>query len=95
MKQTITLYSLAPHIYPNIEIEVELIEDVSKVIDDITKPEIIIAIKTAQVQARYGKYGEKIDTRPRIEVNGKTYTFSETKKTISFLNLKVIKNQLL
>ena len=88
MKQTVTLFSLAPHIYPNIEIEVELIEDVRKVLDDITKPEIITAKKTGRVQARYGKYGEKIDTRPRVEFNGKTYTFSETQKTISISNLE-------
>ena len=87
MKQTITLFSLAPNIYPNIEIEVELIEDIRSAIDNITKPEIITAKKTARVQADYGRIGEKVDTRPRVQVDGKTYFLSNYKKTIGLSDI--------
>ena len=83
MKKKITLYSLDEKKYPNIEIEVEVIEDTSKNIEKISEGKSFPAIKKATVQAREAKAGEVVDTRPRVEVDGKVYTFSETKRTIT------------
>ena len=83
MKKKITLYSLNEKEYPNIEIEVEVIEETSTQIDKLTEGKPFPAIKKAVVQAREAKAGEVVDTRPRVEVDGKIYTFSETKRTIT------------
>ena len=83
MKKKITLYSLDEEKYPNIEVEVEVVEDASKDIERISEGKSLPAIKKATVQARPAKAGEVVDTRPRVEVDGKVYTFSETKRTIT------------
>ena len=83
MKKKVTLYSLDEKQYPNIEVEVEIIEDTSKDIEKISEGKPFPAIKKATVQARPAKAGEVVDTRPRVEVDGKVYTFSETKRTIT------------
>ena len=83
MKKKVTLYSLDEKSYPNIEIEVEVIEDTAKVIEQISEGQPVSAIKKAVVQARPAKAGELVDTRPRVEVEGKVYTFSETKRIVT------------
>lgn len=83
MKQTITLYSLNPEQYPNIEKEVEVIENTAAQIDEIASPTIVTAQKVTVVRARTAKAGEVVDTRPRVRVDGRVYTFSETRQTIS------------
>ena len=83
MKEKITLYSLNPQEYPDIVKEVEVIENTANQIDEIASPEVLTAQKVAVVKARMAKAGEVVDTRPRVSVDGKMYTFSETKQTIS------------
>ena len=83
MKKEITLYSLDKEIYPDTTVEVEIIEDTYKSIEKICDNKIFPAIKSATVQARKAKAGEIVDTRPRVEVDGKIYTFSETKRTVT------------
>jgi len=83
MKKTIKLFSLDEKLYPNIDIEIEIIEDTADKIEDISDKKVFPAIKTATVQARPAVAGEEVDTRPRVEVDGKIYTFSETKKTVT------------
>lgn len=83
MTKKIKLYSLNNKEYPDIEIEVKVIENTSEKIKTMVDNKPFPAIKKATVQARKAKTGEVIDTRPRVEVNGKIYTFSETKRTIT------------
>ena len=83
MKKTITLYSLNPDEYPNIEKEFEVIDNVKEQLDEITTQSPIKAVKVARVQARRVKAGEQVDTRPRVIVDGKEYTFIETKQIVS------------
>lgn len=83
MTKKVTLYSLDETKYPNMEVEVEIIEDTAKEIDNLTEGKPFPAIKKAVVKARPAKAGEIVDTRPRVEVNGRVYTFSETKRTIT------------
>ena len=73
-----TLYSLDES-YPNIEIDFE--ETTAPESTKYSDGEIIMARKTAVVQARKLEKEEVVDTRPRASVDGKTYVFSETKNT--------------
>lgn len=83
MTKKIKLYSLDPQSYPNIEIECEVIEDTAAKLEEITAGTPFVAVKTAVVQARKAQLGDVVDTRPRTWVDGRVYTFSETKQTIS------------
>ena len=83
MKRKITLYSLDVKSYPNIEVEVEVIEDSAKNIARMSDGQPFFAIKSAVVQARPAKAGEIVDTRPRVEFDGRQYTLSETLKTVT------------
>ena len=79
----VKLYSLNPKEYPDIEMEFKVIEDIAKSINNVASPEIVKAKKVAVVKARKAKEGEIVDTRPRAIVDGKVYTFSETKQVIT------------
>ncbi len=83
MKKKVTLYSLDEKQYPNIEIEVEVIEDTAKEIEKISEGKSFPAIKKATIQARPAKTGEVVDTRPRVEVDGKIYILPETTRTVT------------
>ncbi len=83
MKKNITLFSLNENFYPNIDVEVQVIEDVASNINNMTCGTPFLAIKRAIVSARPANAGETVDTRPRVEVDGNLYTFSETTKTVS------------
>lgn len=83
MKETITLYSLNEKEYPNINKEFELIDNIRESLEYVTTPGKVIAEKQANVDARLVKEGEIVDTRPRVIVDGKLYTFSETKRIIT------------
>ena len=50
------------------------------------------AKKTALVTARIGEIGEEVDTRPRVERNGKIYVISETKTKVKTENSYIVKN---
>ena len=83
MKKQVTLYSLNASEYPNIEIEVEIIENTAESLDLISSGGAFMAIKKAVVQARPAKAGEVVDTRPRVVYQGRVYSFSETTRTIT------------
>ena len=83
MKRKITLYSLDVKSYPNIEVEVEVVEDSEKNIARMSDGQPFLAIKSAVVQARPARAGEIVDTRPRVEFDGRQYTLSETIKTVT------------
>lgn len=83
MKRKITLYSLDVKSYPNIEVEVEVVEDSEKNIARMSDGQPFLAIKSAVVQARPARAGEIVDTRPRVELDGRQYTMSETIKTVT------------
>ena len=83
MKEKVLLFSLCEKTYPSIEKEFLIIDNIAKQLDEITEPKIIKAKKTAIVKARSVKEGEIVDTRPRVEVDGKIYTFSETKQKVT------------
>lgn len=79
----VTLFSLDPTSYPNAEVEVEVIENTAAQIDEFASPKVEEAIKFATVQAKPAKAGQVVDTRPRVNYQGRVYTFSETTQTIS------------
>lgn len=79
----VTLFSLDPKSYPNVEIEVEIVENTAEQLDEISAPQVEEAIKFATVQAKAAKAGQVVDTRPRVNYQGRVYTFSETTQTIT------------
>ena len=83
MKENIILYSLKPDEYDDILCYFEVIGNTRDELDKIADSKVIYAKKTAIVQAREAIIGEIIDTRPRVNVNGKLYTFSETKQVVT------------
>lgn len=83
MREIITLYSLNPNEYPDTLWDFEVIENTAEELNKIADSKVIYAKKTAVVQARKAKEGEVVDTRPRVSVNGKLYTFSETKQVVT------------
>lgn len=83
MKKTITLYSLDIDEYPNIDIEVDIIDDIVSQIDLVSDGKTISAIKKSNIKARRAKVGEIVDTRPRIELGGRFYVFTETRRVVS------------
>lgn len=87
--------------YEDIELDFEEIDiigakDINAVLQEITDGNIITAQKTAVVSARAPQLGEEVDTNPRCVIDGKTYTFSETKRVITEkdieLNSVLVKN---
>lgn len=83
MKKTVTLFSLNEEEYPNINVEVQVVENVANNIHKMTCGSPFPAIKRAIVSARPAMCGEIVDTRPRVEIDGEIYTFHETKREIS------------
>ena len=82
-----TLYAVSKG-EPNIEIEfreVDLVgaENLEELLKEVTDCKIITAKKSCEVSARRAEVGQVVDTRPRVNVNGKVYTMSETKRTIT------------
>ena len=74
-----TLYSLHPDQYP--DMEKEFTETTAEGTRQYTTGQVILARKTAVVQARVLTEDTVVDTRPRVRVDGREYTFSETLNT--------------
>ena len=72
-----TLYSLNPAEYPNIEMDFVVTTAIGT--RDFVKPEVIKAQKNVPVHAVQAKEDTEVVTRPRIEVDGKLYYIVETK----------------
>ena len=76
--------------YEDIELEfkeVDLVgaENIHEVLEQVSDNNIVYAKKNAVVSAKPAVLGEEVDTNPRCEINGKVYTFSETKRVINLL----------
>ena len=82
-KRKVTLYSLNPSEYPNIEVEFDVVENIAQSIDAVANPNVVKAKKVAVVKARRAQAGEVVDTRPRAIVDGKVYVFTETTQKIT------------
>lgn len=78
-----TLHSVNPAEYPDIEVEFEEFESPVDILENATEGPVIHAKKTVPVQARYAHAGEVVDTRPRVNYEGKVYTFSEVQRTVT------------
>ena len=82
MKQVVNLYPLDEK-DEMIKKEFKIIEDLEGYVNKLLREEpILTAIKDCVVKVRAVKEGEIVDTRPRTKVNGKIYTFSETKRIV-------------
>ena len=82
MKEIVTLYPLNPN-DKVIEKEFEVIENLELYAKNLmASQQIITAKKDCIVNVRKVKLDEVVDTRPRTEVDGKIYTFSETKRVV-------------
>lgn len=82
MKELVKLYPLNPK-DEVLEKEFEVIENLDAYVANLMKnASIITAKKDCVVNVRKVELGEVVDTRPRTEVDGKIYTFSETKRVV-------------
>lgn len=92
------LISLNKEEYPDIEIDCQVIDNMKEFaqyyIEQLTNmgeyPKK--AQKTAKVTARPGVIGEKVDTRPRVERDGKIYVIGETKGEVKVEGSMVVTN---
>lgn len=95
MKEKIKLYPIAEQ-NEIIEKDFEVIENLELYVENLltNNAKIITAQKDCKIEARWAQVGEVVDTRPRVSVDGKTYTFSETKREVSEdkANNVVVKN---
>ena len=82
MKETVKLYPLNPR--DNVlEKEFKVIENLTLYASKLmSNKSLILAVKDCKVKARKVKLGEVVDTRPRTEIKGKIYTFSETTRVV-------------
>ncbi len=90
----VKLISLNPEAYPDEEVECRIIDDMESYVKALIqqKQKVQTAQKNAVVTARPGKIGEKVDTRPRVERNGKIYVFGETKSEVTIDGSMIVKN---
>lgn len=96
--KTLKLSSLNPQEYPDIEIDCQVIDDMKAFAQYYTQelakrgeyPKN--AKKTALVTARLGEIGEEVDTRPRVERDGKIYVIGETKGKVKVEGSMIVKN---
>lgn len=92
------LISLDPSKYPDIEIDCHVVEDMKgyaeKLIERQKEKGITPkkAVKTSLVTARLGVVGEQVDTRPRVERDGKIYAIGETKGVVKVEGSMIVKN---
>ncbi len=64
------------------EVDINGADDIKSVLEDVSDGRLLIAEKVTPVRARLAREGEYIDTRPRVRVDGKVYTFMETKQRV-------------
>ena len=90
----IVLTSLDKEKYPDKEIECVFIEDMQQYVQYLLEngAKVGYAQKKATVTARVGIVGEEVDTRPRVERDGKTYVIGETKGKVKVEGSMVVKN---
>lgn len=96
--KTLKLSSLNPQDYPDMNIECQIVDDMKEFVGYYTEelakrgeyPKE--ARKTSLVVARPGVVGEEVDTRPRVERDGKIYVIGETKGKVKVEGSMVVKN---
>ena len=92
------LTSLDPSKYPDIEIECHVVEDMKGYAEKLIASQKELGItpkkarKTSLVTARIGLVGEEVDTRPRVERDGKVYAMGETKGVVKVAGSMIVKN---
>lgn len=92
----LTLFSLNESEYPSLEIECKFVNELKElvlnyVLNKKANP-VNVAKKIAPVTARLGTIGEKIDTRPRVERDGKIYVIGETMETVKIEGSMIVCN---
>lgn len=97
-KKTLKLISLNPSEYPDREIECLVVDDMKKYTESYLRYLFAKGIspkkakKTSFVEARLGKVGESVDTRPRVERDGKIYVIGETTGKVKIEGSMIVKN---
>ncbi|MBO7528132.1 MAG: hypothetical protein J6T74_09645 [Clostridia bacterium] len=97
-KKVLKLHSLNPQEYPDIEIECIAIEDMRAFTEQYISQLGLKGVypksaqKTASVFARLGIIGEEVDTRPRVERDGKIYVIGETKGKVKIAGSMIVTN---
>ena len=84
MKEKIVLKSAHPEEYPDLVVECRVIpnDKIGEYLANIPEEKKFYAHKTAPVQARRGKVGEKIKTVLKTIVDGREYILSEEETTV-------------
>lgn len=96
--EILTLKSLNEKEYLDKDVECLFIDDmpnfVNEYVEELTRHGIELqqAQKTVKVKARLGVVGEQVDTRPRVERDGKIYTIGETKGTVKVEGSMIVTN---
>lgn len=96
--RTLKLNSLDKDAYADKEVECLVIEDmpmfVATYINELEKQGkgLETAQKAVKVIARQGVVGEQVDTRPRVERDGKIYVIGETKCTVKVEGSIIVTN---
>lgn len=96
--KSLKLTSLNPAEYPDIEIECKEVDDMRAFAVAYTEERAKIgeypkkAQKKALVKARLGEIEEEVDTRPRVERDGKIYVIGETKGKVKIEGSMIVKN---
>lgn len=96
-KKTLVLSSLNKEEYPDKEVDCKVVDDMkdyaSKLVQEaIANGGVRVAKKTVKVKARLGKIGEEVDTRPRVERDGKVYVIGETKGKVKVEGSMIVVN---
>ena len=81
------LHSVNPEQYPDIEVEFTRYNTATEILNEATS-ETVSGKKTVSVKARLAKVGDVVDTNPRVSIDGKVYTFSEVKRTVTEEDVK-------
>ena len=93
------LTSLNTEEYPDIEVDCMVVDDIKiftknllQRLSQIGERPKTIARKTAKVTARLGKLDEEVDTRPRVERDGRLYAIGETKSRVKVEGSMIVQN---
>ena len=93
-KKKLILTSLNKEEYPDKEVECVVVKDMKVYTQYLLEngAKVRYAQKTATVSARVGVVGEEVDTRPRVERDGKIYAIGETKGKVKVEGSMIVKN---
>lgn len=94
IKKDLILTSLNRNKYPDKKIECVFVKDIKVYVKFRLEngAKVKRAQKTASVKARVGVLGEEVDTRPRVERDGKIYVIGETKGKVKVEGSRIVEN---